>query len=163
MTEKYKRYEELSPDELYQIKELIIKGGEVNVETLSSRLEEVELIGYAENDNQIVATASIKNPLNSYVVKVFLKAGNKCDPKNFKYELGYVMVNEKFRKDKLASKLCYHLCETFNLTNIFATTKIENMGMLSILEKNSFKKVGQPYLNNDKSAHLQLLIKQITQ
>ena len=155
----YKKYSEIEKSELIKIEELILKGGEVNPNTLSERLSEADLISFAKLDKNIVATASIKKPLKNYKLKVFTKSNSKLSPEKYNFELGYIMVEKEYRQDKLASTLCKKLCEIYSLENIFATTRVENIGMKIILEKNSFIETGENYLSDNEKTNLNLYIK----
>ena len=155
----YKKYSEIEKSELIKIEELILKGGEVNPNTLSERLSEADLISFAKLDKNIVATASIKKPLKNYKIKVFTKSNSKLSPEKYNFELGYIMVEKEYRQDKLASTLCKKLCEIYSLENIFATTRVENIGMKIILEKNSFIETGENYLSDNEKTNLNLYIK----
>jgi predicted GNAT family N-acyltransferase len=154
-----RKYSDLTIDELSEITKLIIKGGEVNPETLPQQLAAAEMFAFVKNNNVIVATATIKIPLDSYKTKVFTNSNSKLLNSEYLYELGYVMVDEEFRKEKLASKLCAKLFEKYSNSKLFATTRTGNYGMLSILSKNSFEKIGIEYQNRDKTAFITLLIK----
>lgn len=159
MEQTIKKYSELTDSEIKQVLDLILKGGEVNPQTLPTRLSEAALIAFIKDNNEVVATATIKKPLDSYKLDVFKKSKSDLSIDDYHFELGYIMVEEKFRKDKLASRLCEELCKIYLSQNLFATTRIDNKGMQSILKKNHFTEFGKQYSNKDNTDFLKLFIK----
>ena len=155
-----KKYPDLTKIELEQIHNLILKGGEVSSITLLQRLSESSLFAFVVDNNIVVATATIKNPLDNYKTNVFAKSKSNLSIIDYPFELGYIMVEESYRKDKLASQLCSELCKAFLKQKLFATTRIDNTPMQSILRKNYFVEIGEQYLNKNKTAFLKLFIKQ---
>lgn len=155
-----KKYSELTNIEKEQIYNLILKGHEVNPKTLHSRLSEAALIAFFKDSDKVVATAGIKKPLDSYKTIVFTKSKSNLSNKDYPFELGYIMVAKLYRKKKLASQLCRELCEIFSTSTLFATTKVDNLAMQSILQKNHFIEIGEKYPNRDSTAFLKLFVKQ---
>jgi predicted GNAT family N-acyltransferase len=159
MEQYIKKYSDLTENEIKGILNLIKKGGEVNNKTLPFRFSKTKFFGFYKKDENVIAIAAIKNPQQSYILNTFKKSNSNISYEDFKFELGYVMVEEEYRKEKLVSKLCYALIETLKNHNIFATTKVQNCGMKTILSKNNFNEVGTQYLNKNEDAFLKLYIK----
>lgn len=155
----FKKYSELTSDELTHVLGLILAAKEVNPKTLPQRLSEAILIGIYKVNDSIVATATIKRPLESYKLNVFTKSKTDFKKDDFEFELGYVMVDPKHRKDSLASNLCKELCNLFLSENIFATTRLDNVAMQTILKKNNFAQTGQQYKSRNNTSSLILLVK----
>lgn len=153
-----KKYVELTPLEIKQIENLIIKGGEVDPKTLPDRLSNTERISFFKVNNEIISTASIKIPTDSYKTKTFTKSKSSRNNEDFLFELGYVSTDKNFRGEKLASKLCDKLCELYSDHHIFSTTRIDNEYMKSILSKNNFNETGIAFHNKDKSNFLKLYL-----
>ena len=153
-----KKYFELTSNEIKQIEELIIKGGEVDSKTLTDRLSNAELISFFKENDKIISTASIKKPTDNYKSKTFIKSQTNEKNGNFLFELGYVSTDENYQGQKLASNLCGKLCELYSNHNIFSTTRVDNKSMKSILSKNNFKETGIAFHNNDKSNFLKLYL-----
>lgn len=160
MNLKIKNHSDLSNYELTQITDLILKGDEVNPETLTDRLSESTLIAFFEDNNKIVATATIKKPLDSYKTKVFTNSKSNLSINDYSFELGYVMVDENCREGKLASRLCRELSKIFLSENLFATTRTDNLRMQSILRKNYYTEIGVQYPTRNNKGFLKLFIKQ---
>ena len=75
---------------------------------------------------------------------------------DYKYELGYVIVDEKHRKEQLASTLCNKLIEIYKNENVFAATKVINTSMIRILIKYNFSAIGNEFLSENKKYYLSL-------
>jgi len=155
-----KKYTDLTEVELKGITELILKGDEVNPITLPDRLSEAAFIAFFKDKEVIAATATIKKPLDSYKTKVFTNSKSNLSIADYLFELGYVMVEDKYREHKLASRLCRELCKVFLSHKIFATTRVDNYAMQSILNKNYFIEVGVQYPNRENTNFLKIFIKQ---
>lgn len=159
MTPFFKKYIELSLEEVNQIERLIISGGEIDGNNLPRRLANSKTIGYFKDKDKIIATATIKSPNPEYVKRIFEKSEVKINCDDYQLEMGYVMVDENYRGKKLASKLCDDLSNLYNKDKIFSTTKVSNEFMRKILLHNGFNEIGTKYLNNDKTDYLKLFIK----
>jgi predicted GNAT family N-acyltransferase len=153
-----KKYSDLTIPEINQITDLIISGGEVDERLIVEGLGNSEHIAFFESNNNIIATATIKIPRESYKTKIFKKSCLTIDSNDYIFELGYIVVNNEFRNNKLASKMCQNLCSLIQ-GNLFATTRETNFHMQNILLSNSFRKVGNSYLNKRKTELLQLYIR----
>ena len=155
----FKKYSELSQIERNQIKNLIIEGDEVNVNTLTERLSNSEIIAFYVENEKIISTATIKIPTANYKKNTFINSKTNLDFNIFEFELGYISTNINFQGKKLASKLCKELCALYPNHNIFSTTRIDNEPMKSILSKNNFKEIGNEFLNKKQTNFLKLHIK----
>ncbi len=154
-----KKFAELSSKEINQIKKLIIEGGEVDTVTLDERFSKVERVSFYIENEEVVSTASIKKPTVNYRKNTFTKSKSNVNNEDFKFELGYISTNKDFTGQKLASKLCFKLCELYPKNYIFSTTKIDNERMMSILAKNNFKETGEKFLNKKGTDFLKLYLK----
>lgn len=154
-----KKYSELSQIEINQIKNLIIEGDEVNVNTLTERLSNAERISFYLEDEEIISTATIKIPTANYKKNTFINSKSNVAFDNFEFELGYISTNINFRGQKLASKLCKELCALYSKHNIFSTTRIDNEPMKLILLQNDFKEIGNEFINKKQTNFLKLHIK----
>lgn len=154
-----KKYSELSQIEISQIKNLIIEGDEVNVNTLTERLSNAERISFYIENEEIISTATIKIPTANYKKNTFINSKANVAFDNFEFELGYISTNINYRGQKLASKLCKELCALYSNHNIFSTTRIDNEPMKSILLQNDFKEIGNEFINKKQTNFLKLHIK----
>ena len=158
MEDFIKKYVELTSTEIKQIEDLIIKGGEVDSQTLSERLSHTERISFFKENDKIIATASIKIPTDNYKSKTFIRSKTNKNNSDFLFELGYVSTDENYQGQKLASNLCSKLCELYSNHNVFSTTRVDNESMKSILSKNNFNETGIAFHNKDKSNFLKLYL-----
>lgn len=160
MTHHYKTTSALSEQEFEQAYNLILKGGEVEPNSLRVRLQNAALIGFIDDRGKIVSVAVIKNPDEEYRNGVFKKAYSKEQPDEYRYELGYVFTEEAFRRKGLARRLCKHLCYYFLSYKLYATTLVENTGMQAILLDNYFSVSGSDYESSMRKENLKLYVRQ---
>jgi hypothetical protein len=79
-----------------QLLDLIENGSQVYPEGLEERIMTAELVALMIDNEKIVTTATLKNPLISYRNKVFKSAGVDNDKENFKKEIGYIVTHPKY-------------------------------------------------------------------
>jgi predicted GNAT family N-acyltransferase len=150
MDKVIKRPSEVTENEMKQIVELVMDGGQIqgNSAVLKSRLDSSEYISFIKDEDKIVSTATLKNPVDSYRKKVFKSANVESLEKVYKYELGYIVTV----KDREGEKLCQSLLTTIypiiSEYKMFATTRKESVK--HILGKFGFKIAGNNY-NEDLS------------
>lgn len=159
MITHFKKPEELTNKEFKTIYQLILKGNEVDANTLQHRLTRAALVCFAIIDSKIIAIAVIKRPSKKYRDSIFTKAQIIDKSNQYKYELGYVFTETDYRGKKISSKLCNQLCDIFLAHNVFATTRSKNKPMQKILVKNHFLPTGVPFHNRKNTDELILFVK----
>jgi predicted GNAT family N-acyltransferase len=133
----------ISKDLLAQLLKLIETGSQVDPEGLEERIMNAELIALLVDNDKIVTTATLKNPLISYRNKVFKSAGVDNDKENYKKEIGYIVTHPDYEGKKLCQQLLKEFIPDIDTHNIFATTRKPSMSY--ILGKYGFKKSGITY------------------
>lgn len=131
---------------LDKIIDLVCHGNQVERRFIEAGIKSSEFIAITlENDN-VVTTATLKNPILSYRNKVF-KLANVNDVKDgyFK-ELGYIVTHPNYEGRKLCQELLKRFIPYIDKENVFATTR--KTSMIHILGKFAFTKVGNTY-NHD--------------
>src|ERR1051326_2085907 len=150
---------ELEPSVFDSILRLIRHAGEVNPATVRERLEATPLIGYITVEGNVVATASVKKPLDTDVDNAFVKAHSPYRYGDFPFELGYLVVASSFRRRGFASLLTKGRCERFVEHNLFSTVRCENVSVGKILRAHGFFPTGKPFRNRTDTEDLVLFIK----
>ena len=152
-------YREMAEKDQVEIQGLIIKGNEANASLVENRLYSSALTAYFKDGDSIIATTSIKIPESDYINDIFDKALTDFNPSKYVFELGYVFVESQYRNQKLASILCAELMNKFKKEYLFSTTRIDNLGMQSILNTLGFEPSGKSYLSLSKTKLLQLYLR----
>jgi hypothetical protein len=147
LNQEIKKYPEFSENDIIQIEQLIIAGGEVDPKTLPARLKDAQSIAVIRDEETIVAVAAIKKPLVRYRNGVFTKATVTTLAKEYPLELGYVSTKPRYQGFKLASRLCSQLVEQFGETPLFSTTRTSNLPMMFVLSKLGFAINGKEFEN----------------
>ncbi|GAA6765724.1 hypothetical protein AAFH68_16620 [Flavobacterium sp. CGRL1] len=140
-----KRPFELSEKEIYQIIDLIESGSQIQGirETINRRLRNAVLISFILDNDKIVATATLKNPAETYQKKVFKEAESDADITTYKYELGYIVTASSREGEKLCQKLLAVFFPKIAAYKMFATTR--KAEMVHILGKYGFSRTGIIY------------------
>ena len=122
---------------------MIVGGGQVKYEDARIGVYRAELLALCQQDDRIIATASFKNPRNSYIERVFALANVPKLMEGFRHELGYIVTREGFEGQHICQQLLNELLPKINRYPMFATTR--KAAMLHILEKLGFEKSGEIY------------------
>lgn len=126
--------------------ELIKTGTQVDPEGLEDRIMASDLIAFLLDNDKIVSTATLKNPLISYRNKVFKAADVDEEKENYIKEIGYIVTRQEYEGQKLCQQLLNKFIPCVDSHKIFATTR--KPSIVHILGKYGFKKIGTTY-NND--------------
>lgn len=78
----------------------------------------------------------------------------------FDWELGYLYVNEKYKRRGIASNIVSMLLECFGDGNLMASTEITaNPSMMKILERFGFRHYGNPWQSDIHKNYLGLFLR----
>ena len=139
-----KRPADCADAELRAICDLIKKGDEVDPHGLEGRVRRAWLIALGSVENRLAAVAGIKKPDKDYRAGVFRKSASKFEPDHFPVELGWVMVDEKFRRRGLGRRVMDALLGTLN-QNVYTTSRATNEPMHALLISYGFALTGNPW------------------
>ena len=142
-----------SDDEIGEFVRLVEDGGEV-VSGLKKRVKNAWRLGFALHASEIVGTVAIKKPVSTYQEKVFRKAGASEVSEKYEFELGWIYVRNDYRKKGIARGLVGHAMSAIPGGKIFATTRVDNSGMKTLLFEHGFIQTGRAY--EGKSSKLEL-------
>lgn len=149
-------------NELKIFEELVIKGSEVDPMGLCGRILDAEHLFFIYAKEKCVGIGAIKHPGTGYKLVSFEKSGGS-DQEKYKYELGWVYINEEMRGLKLGNKLmesiCHYMYENLSNKGCFATVRQNNTGMQHLFVKYGFSKVGHSYKSGRGDYFLDLYVK----
>jgi GNAT superfamily N-acetyltransferase len=132
-----KKPSEVNDSDVAAIVKLIEEGGEV-VHGVRPRLKRSHLLGLIRYQDQLVGTASLKNPASSYRNAVFKKAKASANPDDFIRELGWIFVNVDHRSKGQIQLLIEALLKAAGSDGLYATTRVANEKMQRILKHQGF-------------------------
>lgn len=131
-------------NQLAQIHELLLAGGQVSPENLHSKIANCFLIATANENAQIIAIAAIKQPSAEYRDYIKQKAQIPDAHQIPKLELGYAYTHPEHRNQGLNRSLTTQLLTQLTSQKIFATTGHDRLK--TALTKASFKQIGKNYI-----------------
>lgn len=134
---------EIKKEHLKQIIHLVASGEQVNQNGLQEKLLHADLIAYKLQGNTVIATATLKNPLQSYKTRVFNSANVPQISRIYDKELGYIITNPDFENNGHCQDLLKRFFSKIASYNQFATTRKPSMA--HILGKFGFVKTGKKY------------------
>ena len=136
---------------------LIYASGETNARNIRRNLRKAHAIAFARIDGIPIGVAVVKNPIATYVPKVFDAAGVPELAPRFKLELGYVNVDPQYRGHGISTKLMSMIRQIG--APMYATTRGENTTMQHILQSEGFTPTGNPF-KGESGSELTLWTKQ---
>ncbi len=128
---------------LVQLIDLVEEGDQVERHFIERGIETADLIALLVDNNIVLSSATLKNPLKSYRENVFHLAGVDNEINNYLQELGYIITNPKHEGNKLCQTLLLEFFKVIKDKSIFATTR--KPSMVHILKKFDFNKLGTTY------------------
>lgn len=150
---------ELSDSATESFKELIKKGGQVDVARLPELVLGASKLAFARQGPLLVGVGGIKRPRPAYQIRVFEKAG-VADPGRYPFELGWLFVEEDHRGKGLSLKLVDALCASVESAGKYATSHISNVMMHRTLERAGFQRVGSVFAGRRSQKDLLLFTKE---
>lgn len=136
---------------------LIYSSGETNNRNIRRNLRRAHAIAFARIDGVPIGVAVVKNPIATYIPKVFEAAGVPELAAHFKLELGYVNVDPQYRGQNI-SKVLMDMIKHLGVP-MYATTRGANSAMQHILQSNGFTPTGNPF-KGESGSDLTLWTKQ---
>ena len=137
-----RQYDTMADAERQAFQKMVEEGGEVDPRGLLERVKAAYLLAYVAYEDRLIGVGAIKRPADSYVQYVSDRSG--YDLKGYFAELGWIYISTAERKRGLAYRISEKLCESYG-SPMFATTRIDNIGMQRILGKLGFAKKGRQY------------------
>lgn len=119
---------------------------DISAEDLNERILRSYFVAYTVEDEQVVATAVLKNPFNDYRRHIFASAQLAINLPFYK-ELGYVATAESHEGRGLCKAIISKLFEDIKPNNVFMTTRTP--AMINIGKKMGFKGYGEPLSGSD--------------
>jgi hypothetical protein len=133
---------EINSDHFQQIIELVVNGQQVKRDGLKERILRADWVAYNLQDNIVICTATIKNPNQTYIAKVF-KSAMASSSDNYKKELGYIATHSDYENRGHCQNLLKEFFIKTSIQPIFATTR--KPSMVHILTKMGFSVIGNIY------------------
>ena len=135
--------------DIEKFRSLLEKGGQVEMKYFSSSLSKKPILAMIYDKNEVAAIGALKRERSEYAEKKFEDAKSQLNSQEYDTELGWIVTEEKHRKrglcDSVVKKLLDYFKEQRVGEKLFATVREVNNGMRRILEKNGFKKEGEPF------------------
>jgi GNAT superfamily N-acetyltransferase len=154
-----KRPADCMPAELTAFCDLVKRGDEVDPEGLEGRVERAWLLAFGSVDGSLVAVGGIKRPDKGYRAGVFRKSGCGLEPTKFPIELGWVMVDEGFRRRGHGRRLIESLLRSLN-NSVYTTSRTTNEDMHGLLGACGFEQAGGAWKSERGAYQLLLHVKQ---
>lgn len=142
---------------LTRLAELIASGNETNNKNINRNLHNAHAIAFARVDGYPVGVIVIKQPFATYKTKVFAAAGVPELDTEFNLELGYVMIDPRYRGQGVAQKLAGLISSIPK--PMYSTTRSNNTTMIHILQSMGFTQTGTSF-RGESGAELTLWTKQ---
>jgi len=141
----------------------VLAGGEVVAQVLEVRVRRAERISFLRDNSCLLGVAGLKHPSHNHRSEVSHWSGVALPEETYPFELGWVFILPSARGRKLSLPLCAPLAEAAGLRGTFATSKTDNRGMHTTLQKLGFVQAGTPYKSPHGDHRLQLFLREPAQ
>jgi predicted GNAT family N-acyltransferase len=108
---------------------------------------------------QIAGVAALKAPKKSKVRVIFLSAGVSLEEPGVPCELGWVVVDERFRGRRYSRMLVDSALQPAGDADVFATSHDANTPMHKTLRRCGFTRAGNPYYSRRHKRKLVLFVR----
>ncbi len=134
-------------------------GGEVSIQGLVERIRGAAALAFARLDGLLVGVAALKQAQASYRRRVSAESGAPLPVAEFPYELGWVYVLPKARRNGLSLSLSQSILATSIGAGVFATSRTDNIAMHRSLDKLGFESTGNPFTSGRGKHTLQVFVR----
>jgi GNAT superfamily N-acetyltransferase len=142
---------------------MVRAGGEVEEAVLKRNVRNAKCLVFLRRGLCLTGVAALKNPLPTHRKTIKSKAGVAIKASEFPFELGYFFVLPSARRQGLSVELARAALSAIGVEGVFATSRIDNVGMHTTLRKFGFVKAGTPYPSDRGNHQLQLFVRHAAQ
>jgi len=148
ITYYFKPPEEIPPETLDRIRQLIEEGSGVGTSWVRGNLQNAFLIGYAEHDGMVVGTSTHKYPKEAYRKKI--EAATGLDLSGY-LERGYTAVRAEYRGSGIGGRLIKGLIEQSAGKKVYVTIRKDNIPPLRMTYREGMVLAGR--FINERTGH----------
>jgi hypothetical protein len=149
-----------STQELTAFEQLVIAGGAVEPGGLSRRVHAaLQLLFLRTTEGVLAGVGALKRPSLGYRTKIFRVAESELAANLYTLELGWVVVDDRYRGQRLPARIVGDLLRVAANEPLFATTRADKAAMHYALEGNRFKREGVPFPSEREDYQLVLFIR----
>jgi len=152
---------ECSKNEINQFYAMIKKNENINNIGLKKRIMKAKILIFHYEEEKLAGIGALKYPDPNYMKKVFKSAGVSHLYNSFKYEIGYLYVDNKYRKKGISKSITENLLSFIDEDNIFAVVRSDNKFAKNNLYYYGFVKIGSKYIGKDNYFELFALFQDI--
>lgn len=145
--------------EIAEFCRLVQQGGQVHGGDLERRVQRAKRLVFLLDGSTLAGTAAIKMPTDQYRQRIFAAAQVPMLEREFDMELGYVVVADQYRGQRLSRIAVETALESFPITPLWATSRADRDRMHHTLQRFSFVRVGDPYLSRDGEGEVVLFVR----
>jgi hypothetical protein len=135
---------------------MVRAGGEVDEDTLATRIQAAEQLVFLVQGNCLRGVAALKNPHSNYRRSVSQKTGCALNYSEFPYELGYIFIMPSARGGHLSRPLVQAALSHAGSAGVWATSRIDHYNMHKTLIHCAFTRSGQIYESPRDKQKIQL-------
>jgi len=150
---------EFSPSEIDDFVAFVLAGGEVTPNGLRARIAQAPQIAFLRERECLIGVGGLKLPTLHHRTEVSAASNVPIPAADFPFELGWVFILPSSRGKSLSVTLCESLVSAANGQGIFATSRVDNVGMHTTLRKLGFVRTGDEWPSKQNSDSLALFLK----
>mgnify|MGYP001599654397 CR=1 FL=1 len=129
-------------EEIHNFKEKVLLGNQVKERGLTKRIQDAAALVFVYDGDELIATGALKDNLR-HQRTIALQSGVDLPQAEYAGEVGYLYVNEAYRRNRIGSEVVKKIITAANGRGVFATAQSQNKASIKVLTRCGFVAVGQ--------------------
>jgi GNAT superfamily N-acetyltransferase len=150
---------ECTPEEREAFSQLLCRAFGVGSGDRGKRIAAARCLILLREAGELVGIAALKAPTYSQRRAAFAKAGVPLLGAPPRHELGWVVVDERFRGQRYSRLLVESALQAAGDADVFATSHTENTPMHRTLRRSGFTAAGSPWFSRRHGRQLMLFVR----
>mgnify|MGYP001603269948 CR=1 FL=1 len=150
---------ECTPEEIESFSQLLCRAFGVGSGNRVKRIGRARCLVFLREGEELVGISALKVPTNSHRRSVIVKAGVSLSASALPYELGWVVVDGRYREKRHSRLLVESALQAAGDADVFATSHTDNTPMHRTLQRYGFTALGTPYFSPRHKRMLVLFVR----
>lgn len=155
MDVEFKPTKQFSSEDIKAFKKIVIEAGEVSPGAFDGLIYKNPFLLFYPNTTEVKAVGALKFPHESYKNMIFKKSNSSLNPKDFKYEMGWIV---SLTEDKGTGQRVTKILSDYK-DQMYATIRADNPKMNHIIRKFRFVKSGDSFKSARGDYYISLYVK----
>lgn len=138
----------LGKRQIYEFASAVKAGGEVDSDSLAARVLQAAWLAIISVDGKPVGVGALKLPTKHHREELSACSGVDVSEGEYKYELGWIMIDPRCRGQKLSRELVAALLAKAGTAGVFCTVRVDNLAVQTACKGFGFIETGDRWTGN---------------